>query len=158
MLVGYNHNIRHNDRLYHIQTEDTGDASMTVVTLLYVGGTIIASERTDYKDFATEPDCETQLRELMQNQHKGLLVKLRDGVFDSKTPPKVSEEVEVAALVPEETEAISILDAIKTMEQSKLDKIIMKHDSLKESGHDKGFDEVILDFLSKGVKSKDEEK
>ena len=47
-LLGYNHNIRYNGRLYHVQTEDSGVNNPHIFTHLFHGGTILASHRSDY--------------------------------------------------------------------------------------------------------------
>ena len=35
MLVGFNTNISYKDKIYHVQTEDSGKVNPVVVTLLY---------------------------------------------------------------------------------------------------------------------------
>ncbi len=77
-LLGYNHNIRYGDQLYHVQTEDSGPSNPHVSTHLFVGGTILATERTDYDPAL--PDGEVRRR--MQGQHKAMLKGLRGGRFD----------------------------------------------------------------------------
>ena len=69
MLVGYNHNIKHKGKEYHIQTEDSGESSMMITTLLYCDGTIVGSKKTNYAKVAAEyEDYELQLKELMQTK------------------------------------------------------------------------------------------
>jgi len=78
-LLGYNHNVRHAGRLFHVQTEDSGPARPVLSTHLFIEGTILSSQRTPYS--LDEPETVTQKR--MQEQHKGMLKRLRDGLFDS---------------------------------------------------------------------------
>ncbi len=54
MVVGFNHNFRYQGEVYHIQTEDSGMLSPNIVTLLYQGGTILASKKTSYADIAKD--------------------------------------------------------------------------------------------------------
>jgi hypothetical protein len=50
-LLGYNTNVRHHGKLYHIQTEDSGATHGHIFTHLFAdGGRIIASKKTTYKD------------------------------------------------------------------------------------------------------------
>ena len=50
-LVGYNTNVRHKGKLYHIQTEDSGVKRPHVITQLFAdGGRILASEKTSYEE------------------------------------------------------------------------------------------------------------
>lgn len=78
-LLGYNHNVRHSGRLFHVQTEDSGPARPVLSTHLFIEGTILSSQRTTYS--LDEPEAVTQKR--MQEQHKGMLKRLRDGLFDN---------------------------------------------------------------------------
>ena len=78
-LLGYNHNVRHAGRLFHVQTEDSGPARPVLTTHLFIEGTILSSQRTPYS--IDEPETVTQKR--MQDQHKGMLKRLRDGLFDN---------------------------------------------------------------------------
>ena len=49
--MGYNTNVRHKGKLYHIQTEDSGVKRPHVITQLFAdGGRIIASEKTSYEE------------------------------------------------------------------------------------------------------------
>lgn len=77
-LLGYNHNVRHAGRLFHVQTEDSGPARPVLSTHLFIEGTILSSQRTTYP--LDEPEAVTQKR--MQEQHKNMLKRLRDGQFD----------------------------------------------------------------------------
>jgi hypothetical protein len=83
-LAGFNHNIRHADRVYHVQTEDSGVENPHLFTHVFLGGMIISSARTDYADLATVPNHEEQVRKMMQEQHKRLMKELRRGLFDEK--------------------------------------------------------------------------
>jgi len=151
MLVGYNHNINHEGKTYHIQTEDSGTPTMCVTTLLFISGTIIASKKTAYAELAQKDGYEADLLDLMQSQHKELLIKLRDGFYDDKIKPlkdaaKGEEDVTAG-------DAISILDVLNSLEGSILEAISKPKtsDSPLTEKQDKGFDEVILGYL----KSKD---
>lgn len=77
-LLGYNHNVRHAGRLFHVQTEDSGLSRLYVTTHLFIDGTILSTTRTQYT--ADEPDEVVQKK--MQTQHKTMLKRLRDGDFD----------------------------------------------------------------------------
>ena len=83
MVVGFNHNFRYKGEVYHIQTEDGGLKSPNIVTLLYRGGTILASKKTTYADIAKVDNLEQVVEELMKEQHKGMLRKLKAGEFDA---------------------------------------------------------------------------
>lgn len=82
MVVGFNHNFTYKGVVYHIQTEDSGLKSPHIVTLLYHGGTILASRKTSYADIAKVDNLEQVVEELMKEQHKGMLRSLKNGEFD----------------------------------------------------------------------------
>ena len=82
MVVGFNHNFRYKGEVYHIQTEDSGVKSPNIVTLLYQGGTILASKKTSYADIAKVDNLEQVVEELMKEQHKNMLRSLKAGEFD----------------------------------------------------------------------------
>ncbi len=82
MVAGFNHNFRYQGEVYHIQTEDSGMFSPNIVTLLYQGGTILASKKTSYADIAKIDNLEQVVEELMKEQHKNMLRGLKSGEFD----------------------------------------------------------------------------
>lgn len=83
MVVGFNHNVRYNGHLFHVQTEDSGLKNPNIVTLLYYGGTILASKKTSYADIARVDNLESVVEDLMKEQHKDMLRQLKSGVYDS---------------------------------------------------------------------------
>lgn len=88
MITGYNHNIKHNDRVYHIQTEDSGLQHPHIITHLFVGGNIIHSLKRSYahlleeKLHEDEEAFEKVIREMMKEQHKQMLKQLKAGKHD----------------------------------------------------------------------------
>jgi len=83
MITGYNANVRHAGRTFHVQTEDSGRAHPHVITHLYYEGTILASERRDYAEMVGAPDLVSRVRRLMEEQHASMLERLRQGEFDA---------------------------------------------------------------------------
>ena len=87
-LVGYNTNVRHKGKLYHIQTEDSGVSHPHVITHLFAdGGRIIASRKTGYAEHLGAKELAGIVKKLMQEQHKAMFIELRDCVYDSEAPP-----------------------------------------------------------------------
>ncbi|HTP51088.1 MAG TPA: hypothetical protein VMK42_10345 [Anaeromyxobacteraceae bacterium] len=83
MVVGFNHNIKHAGRVYHVQTEDSGLDNPHVITHLFVGGNILASKKTSYADIVGADNLADVVRELMEEQHKEMLRNLINGVYDN---------------------------------------------------------------------------
>ena len=108
-LLGYNNNIRHNNRVFHVQTEDSGIRHPHIITHLFMdGGRILKSKKTSYAEHLGAEKMADTVRQLMKDQHKGMLIALRDGQFDDligdgpKAPPpspSVQDAVAVARQV-----------------------------------------------------------
>lgn len=82
--VGFNNNVRHRGRRYHIQTEDSGLGHPHVVTHLFAdGGRIVKSARSGYAEYLGSPQLSRRVRSLMREQHKAMFLALRDGRFDA---------------------------------------------------------------------------
>ncbi len=84
MVLGFNHNIRYKGEVFHVQTEDSGISNPHIITLLYRGGTIIASKKTSYADIIKIENLEAVVEELMKDQHKEMLRRLKAGEFDAR--------------------------------------------------------------------------
>jgi hypothetical protein len=82
--LGYNHNIPHRGRLYHVQTEDSGIDRAHIFTHVFYDGTIISSNKVDYHDRLEEPELDPVVIGLMQESHKSMIRSLRNGEFDQK--------------------------------------------------------------------------
>lgn len=86
MITGYNHNVRHQGRIYHIQTEDSGIQYAHIITHLFVGGNIISSKKSSYDHLLgqgfDEERLEKEIQDLMKEQHKDMMRELKGGSFD----------------------------------------------------------------------------
>ncbi|GAW68033.1 hypothetical protein GPEL0_01r4178 [Geoanaerobacter pelophilus] len=87
MVVGFNHNIRYKGELFHVQTEDSGKANPHIITLLYRGGTILASAKTSYADIIKTDQLELVVESIMKEQHKEMMRRLKNGEFDARIFP-----------------------------------------------------------------------
>lgn len=111
-LLGYNTNVRHAGRLFHIQTEDSGIDHPHVITHLFTEGTILATKKTSYSELVEAPNREDQIRQLMKDQHKAMFIELRDGVHDEIAArilgesfnAKVSQTVSIPKIKPAEAQ------------------------------------------------------
>ena len=84
MVGGFNTNIRYQGQIYHVQTEDGGKDSPSIITLLYRGGAILFSKKTSYADQLDEADRESIVRQLMEAQHSAMVQALKSGKADDK--------------------------------------------------------------------------
>lgn len=96
-LLGYNTNVRHKGKLYHIQTEDSGINHPHIMTHLFAdGGRIVATKKSSYSDHVGQANYQEIVKKMMQAQHKAMFIALRDGVYDEGGPE--SNRIDVAAL------------------------------------------------------------
>jgi hypothetical protein len=87
MVVGFNHNIRYKGEVFHVQTEDSGIHNPCITTLLYRDGTIIASKKTSYADIVKVEMLSKVVEDIMKEQHKDMLRRLKAGEFDERAFP-----------------------------------------------------------------------
>lgn len=87
-LLGFNNNVRHKGRIFHIQTEDSGVKHPRIVTHLFAdGGRIIKTTRTDYAEHLGRDDMAEVVRAMMKEQHKAMFISLRAGELDGLLHP-----------------------------------------------------------------------
>ncbi|MFA7060454.1 MAG: hypothetical protein WC156_06520 [Pedobacter sp.] len=84
MVLGYNHNVIYKGEVFHVQTEDSGVTNPHIITLLYKGGVILCSKKTSYADILKMENLEDVVEELMKEQHKDLMRRLKTGEFDER--------------------------------------------------------------------------
>lgn len=79
MITGFNTDVEHEGVVYHVQTEDKGLKSPLILSLVYVGGTILASRRTPYEDLIDAGYDEKKLAERLNRQHKLICAAIHAG-------------------------------------------------------------------------------
>ena len=113
-LLGFNNNVRHRGRIFHIQTEDSGIKHPRLVTHLFAdGGRIVKTTRTDYAEHIGRADMTNVLRQMMKEQHKAMFIALRAGELDDLIvqccgplgPPNTKTPPPATATVPTESSA-----------------------------------------------------
>jgi hypothetical protein len=82
MITGFNTDVEHDGTVYHVQTEDKGLASPLILSLVYVGGAILASKRSPYDDLIASGFNEKELSDRLNRQHKLICAAIRSGRID----------------------------------------------------------------------------
>ena len=118
MITGYNTDVEHDGVVYHVQTEDKGLDTPLILSLVYVGGAILASKRSLYHDLIAAGFDEAALADRLQRQHKLICAAIhagriedlkrmsqpRDGAEARPTePPEPTVEQAPAVEPPDET-------------------------------------------------------
>jgi hypothetical protein len=82
MITGFNTDIEYEGTVYHVQTEDKGLDTPLILSLVYVGGAILASKRSRYDDLISKGFDEKELAERLNRQHKLICAAIRSGRID----------------------------------------------------------------------------
>lgn len=99
-VTGFNHNIKHKGKVYHVQTEDSGHNNPHIITHLFVGGNILASKKTSYADILNAENLQEVVRELMEEQHKEMLRNLINGIYDNIDAANAAAHYQPGQLAP----------------------------------------------------------
>jgi len=118
MVGGFNTNIRYRGRIFHVQTEDGGEESPHIITLLYEGGAILFSKKSSYEDQLEKDGLEEAVRELMEAQHRVMVSALKAGKLDDKVG---IEEASAAASSGAETFGADVITS------ARLDELVLAH-------------------------------
>jgi hypothetical protein len=87
VITGFNTDIKHNEKVYHIQTEDKGLQNPYIESLVYVGGEILASKKTSYAEQLKTGVDEKWIGSLMEQQHRTMIAAIKRGRFDGPADP-----------------------------------------------------------------------
>lgn len=101
MITGFNTDIEYEGVVYHVQTEDKGLDSPVILSLVYVGGAILASKRSPYEDLIREGFSDEALSERLKRQHRLICAAIYTGRLNDlkkmsgrDAPATTAEEVE----------------------------------------------------------------
>src|SRR5439155_18577959 len=81
MVTGFNTDVQHGGKTYHVQTEDKGMQNPIIETLIYVGGEILAARRTSYADLLSKGVSEKEIAERIETQHNRMILDVREGRY-----------------------------------------------------------------------------
>ncbi len=133
LITGFNTDIKHNEKVYHIQTEDKGLQNPYIESLVYVGGEILASKKTSYAEQVKAGVDEKWVGGLMEQQHRTMIAAIKRGRFDQP-----ADSTKIGAR-PGGTFART-LDAASAI-------------SASAAEDDKTLDQVIMDYLASEAES-----
>ena len=138
MITGFNTDIKHNEKVYHVQTEDKGASNPYIESLVYVGGEILASKKTSYAEQLKSGVDDKWIGGLMEQQHRTMIAAIKRGRFDqpadvtkTTTPrPGATLAQEAGDVVPSAAPATAAAE-----------------------DDDKTLDQVIIDYLASEAES-----
>jgi hypothetical protein len=104
VITGFNTDVEHDGVVYHVQTEDKGLKTPLLLSLVYVGGTILASKRTPYDDLIASGFDEKILAERLQRQHKLICAAIHAGRIEDLKRQTERDSATRASKPPEREE------------------------------------------------------
>ena len=92
MIFGFNTDVKHEETIYHVQSE-AREADLLLQTQVFVRGRCIGKRATSYSEQAHKPDFTDQKKEqILREQHRLVLEAIREGrlqeVFDNRDTPE----------------------------------------------------------------------
>ena len=95
MIFGFNTDIKHENTVYHVQSE-ARESELLLQTQVFVRGRCIGKRATPYADKAKSPEFTDQQKEqILRDQHRMVLDSIREGkldsVLDKKDPEALAE-------------------------------------------------------------------
>ena len=132
MITGFNTDIKHNEKVYHVQTEDKGLANPYIESLVYVGGEILASKKTSYAEQLKSGIDEKWIGGLMEQQHRTMIAAVKRGRFDGPADPTRSAAIRPGATLaqpdlPPAAAPPALLGATPPLDDRTLDQVIIDY-------------------------------
>ena len=96
MIFGFNTDIKHEDTVYHVQSE-ARQHDLLLQTQVFVRGRCIGKHATSYADKVNEPGfSDEHMHEMLKTQHKSLIEAIRAGTIESMFDAPVHEHTHAA--------------------------------------------------------------
>jgi len=127
VITGFNTDIKHNEKVYHIQTEDKGLQNPYIESLVYVGGEILASKKTSYAEQVKTGVDEKWIGSLMEQQHRTMIAAIKRGRFDAPADPTKSGMPRPTISVPTPTGLQAMSEPEAATEEKTLDQVIIDY-------------------------------
>jgi len=133
VITGYNTDVKHDGKVFHVQTEDKGANHPILETLVYVsGGRIIASKQYSYASLVKDGKCnEKEVAVLLESQHRQVMRWIQGGKFDEGGPPPFG-----STIVSDRTFDEVVLEFIKSQSGAEPIEIVPKGDAKPAAGSD----------------------
>jgi len=163
MLTGYNTDIKHEGVVYHVQTEDGGTDNPVIVSLIYQGGRILASKKTSYTHLLGTDDLVSQLRDLLEHQHKTMIKAILTGAPGtgqekvSAAPPSAQPSPLASAATPDQAQQQPQTQAQENTGSPSPPKQPLEippqtvADTKADPVAEKNLDQVILEYLASEI-------
>lgn len=114
MSSGFNTDVTHGERVFHVQTEDRGPQHPTIDTVVYQNGRILHRHSYNYSALAASSEfLPEMLRERVEIQHREVIESLRSGAIDAEIAAAEEKAMRAAGIQVQLLNATSWLAAGK---------------------------------------------
>jgi hypothetical protein len=131
VITGFNTDIKHNDKVYHVQTEDKGVGNPYIESLVYVGGEILASKKTSYAEQLKTGVDDKWIGGLMEQQHRTMIAAIKRGRFDQPADTTKTAQRMPTLATPDPgvvfEEAAATATPVAVDEEKTLDQVIIDY-------------------------------
>ncbi len=97
MITGFNTEVKYNDTVFHIQTEDRGLKAARIDTIIYrSGGAVVHRKKISYQDILSSECLSEAIKELMEEIHQRTIHEVLKGLWmlpPSKIPSRSFQDV-----------------------------------------------------------------
>lgn len=141
MITGFNTDIKHNDKVFHVQTEDKGVANPYIESLVYVGGEILASKKTSYAEQLKVGVDDKWIGGLMEQQHRTMIAAVKRGRFDQPADSTKAHRSSIPTIATE-SDAALVEPPLPVPEPGS-----------RTIEEEKTLDQVVIDYLASEAES-----
>jgi hypothetical protein len=144
MITGYNTDVRHNEVVFHVQTEDKGRGNPFIESLVYVGGQVLAAHRAGYAELLDDGQDPQVVVAMMERQHRTMIAAIRHGRFDGR----LAELRSPAAPVPVPPAVVDGTHVAVAPSAAAVAGLASPAPARAVEDRDRTLDQVILEYLS----------
>ena len=137
MITGYNTDVRYNDVVFHVQTEDKGQGNPCIESLVYVGGQVLATRRSSYTDLLEAGQGDKAVLARMEKQHRAMIAAIRRGKLDGRMAEVMGDRTSAGNLAAAAAGSAAVAVPVPPPSVP----------AFADDG-DRTLDQVILDYLS----------
>lgn len=81
-MAGFNTKIEHKGVIYIVQTQDLGNPSYCIESLIYKSGKALSPRKNFYSQLLNSPTLQERIDQLLEQEHKAVIKAITDGQFD----------------------------------------------------------------------------
>jgi len=81
-MLGYNTEVKHKDKLFHVQTQDKGRGANYIESTIYRSGRVLTSKKKFYTSFLNNKNLGEKIQQLIKEQHNTVIQEIKEGRFD----------------------------------------------------------------------------